>query len=272
MQIFITYDLTSHHWLYLCNNSRLARAHPAFPPQAAPAENHYTLKATPAGAPLWSIMTTDRIVLEINALSILHKIICLFSLSFPKDVRKSLNIFFTLTACDSNTSHFKSNNLVRNALKPWQLKLQKNEHKTVCNSNCRGFACAGKDKSPTDRFETSLLITGNRWYRIVHFGTISNLQGKLHMKFSFAKRWTAPKLWRHHSLFIFWDFLFPSSPAAVSFLNCWSYARTTWCQRLGQFWPTRQKSNPCSCEASQCSEMRQLSVQPSASSLGSRAS
>lgn len=67
---------------------------------------------------------------------------------------------------------------------------------------------------------------------MVHFRTISNLQGKLHT--TFAKCWTASKLWRHHSLDIFWDFLFPSSPAAVPFLNIWSYTRTTRCQMT---WP-----------------------------------
>lgn len=95
-------------------------------PHTAPAESHWTLKATPAGVPLWSIMTTDRTVLEINALQcITQNNLSFLSSLFPKDVRKSLNTFFILTACNSNISLFKSNNLAKNTLKPWQLKLQK---------------------------------------------------------------------------------------------------------------------------------------------------
>lgn len=149
MQIFITYDLTSHHWLLSLQQQQVTQGPSCLSTTRCPCRKPLYPESNSCRSPTlkhydnWQNGTGNKCSQHItqNNLSFL-------SLLFPKDVRKSLNIFFTLTACDSNTSHFKSNNLVRNALKPWQLKLQKNEHKTVCNSNCRGFACAGKDKSP----------------------------------------------------------------------------------------------------------------------------
>lgn len=49
MQIFITYNLTSHHQQFISATragypGAGAMAHPVFPPDTAPAENHCTLK------------------------------------------------------------------------------------------------------------------------------------------------------------------------------------------------------------------------------------
>lgn len=199
---------------------------------------------------LCGTMTIERTVLEINALSALHKISSFSSVScFLKRLGNPLiHFLYWLPGIQTNIYYFKSNNLVRNTLKAWQLKLWRIE--TVCDSNCQGFACAGKDKSPW----TDLNAPAKHRRQVIQDSSLWNpvqLTGKVAYKAFFCWMLHYPQTVRALLLFIFWGFLFPPSPAAAPFLEPnGSYVGPVTCPVLTHM----TKSGLCLCDAFKCSE------------------